>query len=162
MAVDMFMKIGSLEGESTAPGHEKWIEIDSFSWTEAVPKAERAALGLSEGAGKVNFQDFHFTTKVNKTSPLLLMACASGQHFPSAMLLVLQEDRTDLNFMKVKFSEVLISSIHMSGESQSDLPMEQIGFAFAKIEFDYQPTDATGKLGAPVHGGWNIKTNRKA
>src|SRR3712207_8560183 len=35
------------------------------------------------GAGKVTMQDFHFTMKMNKASPKLMLACAQGDHIRS-------------------------------------------------------------------------------
>jgi type VI protein secretion system component Hcp len=38
--------------------------------------------------GKVSMQEFHFTSKNDKSSPNLMGACATGKHFPTATITV--------------------------------------------------------------------------
>ncbi|HEY3111240.1 MAG TPA: type VI secretion system tube protein Hcp [Chloroflexota bacterium] len=84
MAFDCFLKIDGVEGESRDARHAREIDVLSFSWGESNTGA--AAHGGGGGAGKVSMQDFHFTMKLNKASPLLAAACATGQHIKSAVL----------------------------------------------------------------------------
>ena len=62
-AVDYFLKIEGIEGESLQKGHEKQIEIMSFSWGES--NTGSFAGNLGGGSGKVSMNDFHFTVPVN-------------------------------------------------------------------------------------------------
>ena len=41
-AYDAFLKIDTIPGESTAPGHQGWMDIESFSWG-ATPATARTA-----------------------------------------------------------------------------------------------------------------------
>jgi type VI secretion system secreted protein Hcp len=80
-AIDYFLKIDGIEGESQDSKHKGEIDLDSWSWGET----ESGTSG-GGGAGKVSMRDFQFVMKVNKSSPKLLIACASGQHLPKALL----------------------------------------------------------------------------
>lgn len=84
MAFDCFLKIDGIDGESQDDRHAKEIDVLSFSWGES--NTGGVAHGGGGGAGKVSMQDFHFTMKLNKASPLLARACATGQHIKSAVL----------------------------------------------------------------------------
>ena len=84
MAVDYFLKIKGIEGESFDAKHKNEIDVLSWSWGET--QSGSHAAGGGGGAGKVSMQDFSFVMKVNKASPKLLLACANGEHIPEATL----------------------------------------------------------------------------
>ena len=74
MAVDMFMKIDTVEGEAQDSKHKK--EIDVLSWSWGLSNAGSAHSGGGAGAGKVNVQDLSFTKWVDSSSPKLALACS--------------------------------------------------------------------------------------
>ena len=85
MASDYLLKLEGIKGESLDAKHRDEIEIESFSWGATQPEGFASGGG---GAGKVSFQDIHFTARVNVASPNLMVACASGQHIKEATLTV--------------------------------------------------------------------------
>ena len=154
MAVDMFMKIEGIEGEK--PLGE--IEIESFSW--GLSQSGAAAATGGAGAGKVQFQGFHFTSAASKASPKLFLACATGQHLKEATLSCRKSGGDQVQtFMVVKMNDVLISSYQTSGGGEQ--PTESVSLNFTKIEFSYKPQNANGTLGAAVSAGWDVKANAK-
>ena len=82
--VDYFLKIEGIPGESQDAKHKDEIQVLSFSFGES--QSGTMAFGGGGGAGKVQMQDFHFMMNVNKASPKLFLACACGEHIPSAIL----------------------------------------------------------------------------
>src|SRR4051812_48331271 len=83
MAIDMFLKIDGIKGESQDKTHPDEIELMSFNF--GASNFSRAAAS-GAGAGKVSLQDFHFVMKTNKASPTLFLSCASGKHIASTVL----------------------------------------------------------------------------
>src|SRR6266542_976170 len=83
-AVDFFLKLEGVDGESADSKHKGEIDVESWSWGESQSGTHGA--GGGGGAGKVSMQDFHFVMKVNKASPKLMLACATGQHIKEATL----------------------------------------------------------------------------
>lgn len=80
MAVDMFIKIEGIDGESQDEAHAG--EIDVLSWQWGAVNKGSAALGGGLGSGKVEVQDLHFTHFIDKASPLLFCAAATASTFP--------------------------------------------------------------------------------
>ncbi|HTR76748.1 MAG TPA: type VI secretion system tube protein Hcp [Gemmatimonadaceae bacterium] len=160
MAIDMFLKLDGIDGESTDSKHKNEIEISSFSWGASNPTSIGSATG-GIGAGKVHLSDLNITTGMNKASPKLFLACSSGQHIATGTLSVRKAGGTQLDYLTYTLTEVLVSSYNTSGGGGSDTPMESISLAFAKIEMSYAPQGADGKLGSPVKVGWNVTTNVK-
>src|SRR5918995_4005319 len=100
MAVDYFLKIDGIEGESADKAHAKEIELLSFSW--GLSQAGAGAHGGGGGAGKAAFQDFVFVARVSKASPKLFLTCASGQHVKSVVLSCRRSGGAQLEFLKIK------------------------------------------------------------
>ncbi|MCI0558440.1 MAG: type VI secretion system tube protein Hcp [Nitrososphaera sp.] len=156
-AVDYFLKIEGIDGESTDDKHPGWIEIQSWSWGES--NRLTSFFRSSSSIGKVNMQDFHFTMKVNKASPKLMLACATGEHFKMMTLVAVKgEDRQE--FLTFTLTDTLISSYQTSG-MQGDVPSEHITVNFSKIEYEYKPMNRDGSLGESIRAGWDVKTSTK-
>jgi type VI secretion system secreted protein Hcp len=158
-AVDYFLKIDGIEGESSDSKHKAEIELESWSWGETQQGTSSHGGGM--GAGKVVMQDFHFVMKINKASPKLFLHCANGKHIPKAVLTCRKAGGEQLAFLKIEFSDILVSSYQTGGSGHSDIvPTDQISINFSKIEVDYKPQDAQGALGASVKAGWDVKQNK--
>jgi type VI secretion system secreted protein Hcp len=161
-AVDYFLKIDGIEGESRddgKPSHAKEIELMSWSWGETNMGSH--AGGGGGGAGKVSMQDFHFVMRVNKASPKLLLACATGQHIKEATLTCRKAGGDQQEYMTIKFSDLLISSYQTGGSSGDVIPVDQISFNFSKIEYEYKPQKEDGKLDTGIKAGYDLKKNTK-
>ena len=106
-------------------------------------------------------QDFHFVMKINKASPKLMVACANGQHIKEAVLTCRKAGKEQQEFLKVKFSDLPVSSYQTGGSANGDVvPLDQIALNFAKIEFEYKEQKPDGTLGAPTKAGWDVKANK--
>ena len=157
---DFFLKIDGIDGESEDAKMKGSIDLES--WSFGVTQSGTHASGGGGGAGKAQFQDFHFVMKANKASPKLLLACATGQHIKSAKLTCRKAGGEQQEYMTVLMSDVLVSS-YQDGSSagSSVVPMEQVSLNYAKIEFEYKPQKPDGSLDSPVKTGYDIKANKK-
>src|SRR5437773_10446354 len=135
-AVDYFLKIDGIQGESKADKHKNEIDIDSFSWS--MSQSGTFAAGGGGGAGKASAGDFHFTMGVNKASPALFLACAQGDHIKNAILTCRKAGKEQQEFLKITMSDVLVSSFQIGGSGAGDVvPTDQVSLSFAKIGVDY-------------------------
>ena len=106
--VDYFLKIDGIQGESLDAKHKGEIQLESFSWGET--RAGTMAAGGGGGTGKVHVQDLHVAKKLDKASPLLFLACATGQHLKEAILTARKAGKGQLEFLVFKFRDLLVSS----------------------------------------------------
>jgi type VI secretion system secreted protein Hcp len=134
MAFDAFLKIDGVEGESSNVKHKGEIEVLSFSWNIKQTIVNEG--GGGGGAGRPQASDFTIVKHIDKSSPRLTLAVCSGERFTDALFTV-EEPKGPKGggtaFMKIKLSEVLISSFQTAGGG-SDQPMDQVSLNFAKIE----------------------------
>jgi type VI secretion system secreted protein Hcp len=159
-AVDYFLKIDGIEGESQDGKHKGEIDLLSWSWGET--QTGTHAGGGGGGAGKVAMQDFHFVMNVNKATPKLILACASGEHIPKAVLTCRKAGKEQQEFLKYTFSDLLISSYQTGGAGAGDIvPTEQVSLNYTKMEVEYKEQKPDGSLGGAVKAGWDLKKNQK-
>ena len=86
MAVDMFLKLDGIEGESKDAKHAGEIDIESFAWGMA--QTGSGHRGTGSGTGKVDVHDITITKVVDKSSPSLMLACANGKHIAKGSITV--------------------------------------------------------------------------
>jgi len=155
---DYYLKIDTIEGEADATGFEKQMQIES--WSFGATNAGSAVQGTGQGTGKVSFQDFHFVVQNGKASPQLFLACAKGNHIPSAILSCRKAggDGSPYTYLKVTFDHIVISSFQTGGSNGSSiLPMEQISFNFTKITFEYSQQKPDGSVALTNTTSYDIK-----
>lgn len=159
-AIEVFLKIEGIEGESQDRSHRGEIDILDFSWGE---ENSLPMHGGGGGAGRVNAQPFNFTMKVNKASPKIFVAVANGKHFRSAVLTVRRTDEQRAEFLTWTLSEVVITSYQTAADTEANpFPMDRFSLVFSKIEIAYQPQKPDGTLGSLVKAGWDFQANRPA
>jgi type VI secretion system secreted protein Hcp len=160
MAVDIFLKLDGIDGESQQKGYEKWIEIHSFSW--GATNSMTHAHGGGGGAGKVSVHDISFTHAFDKASPALMMHCAQGKHIKSAIISARKAGGTQQDYLTYKLTDLLVSSYQSGGQS-SDVPTEQVTLNFNKFEIRYldQETGETEVASCPPEPIRFLEIDRK-
>ncbi len=157
--VDYFLKIEGLPGESTDEKHKGELDLESFSW--GATNSGTAGHGGGSGAGKVLPSDFTFTKRLDKSSPVLMIACATGQHFKEVTLTVRKAGAGQQEYLKIKMNEVLVSSYQTSGGGGGGIVLEQVAMNFAKLEMSYKEQKPDGSLGGETKQAYDFAANKK-
>jgi type VI secretion system secreted protein Hcp len=151
-AVDYFLKLDGIKGESADSKHKDEVDVESWNWSET---NAGSSVGGGRGAGKVSMQDFSFSMKVNKASPKLFAYCANGQPIASALLTCRRAGKDQQEYLKITFTDVLVSSYSTGGSAADVVPLEQITLCFNKIEISYAPQKNDGTLDSPIVQSWD-------
>ena len=157
MAVDMFIKIGDVKGEAQDSKHRD--EIDVLSWSWGMIQSGTTHMGAGGGAGKVNVQDLSIPKYVDKSSPILMMACCNGKHYNEALLTVRKAGENPVEYVKIKMIYVLIKSVSTGGSGVEDRLTENVTLNFAGVAVDYTPQKPDGTADSPVTMSWDIAAN---
>jgi type VI secretion system secreted protein Hcp len=159
MAMDMFLKLDKIPGESKDHKHKE--EIDILAWSWGASQAGNLHSGGGGGAGKVNMQDLSFTHYIDKSSTVLLLHCAAGTHIPKATLTVRKAGDKPLEYLIISMEDLLVSSVSTGGSGGEDRLTENVSLHFAKIKVAYQlqEKDGTGKPAGEI--GWDVAANVK-
>ena len=155
-AVDYFLKIDGIAGESGDSKHKGEIELLSWNWGET--QSGTFAHGGGGGAGKVQMRDFTFAMLVNKASPKLLLACATGDHIPKAVLTARKAGKDQQDYLKITFTDLLVSSYQTNGDANANsLPVDSISLNFAAIKIEYKIQGKDGNLVPGADATFDLK-----
>ena len=159
MAVSIFARIGTIQGESQDAKHKDEIEVLSWSW--GVSQSGTILHGGGGGGeGRASFADFNFTHYLDKASPLLMTACATGEHIKDATITVRKAGEDEREYLVIQMTDVLVTSVSTSG-SEGETPMEAVALAFAKVDLQYTPQNSDGSLEAVVQFTYDLMANRR-
>jgi type VI secretion system secreted protein Hcp len=159
MASGIFAKIGNIKGESLDSKHKGEVELLSWSW--GVAQSGTMAHGGGGGEGKASFHDFNFTHHIDKASPVLLKACATGEHIKEATITVRKAGKGQQEFLIIKMNDVIITSVDLSGTGETPASAAHVALQFAKVDLEYKPQKADGSLDAGLHFKYDIKGNKE-
>ena len=128
----------------------------------ASPTRARAARACGSGGGKANIQDLHFTKVVDKASPNLFLACATGKHIPNGdgALFGTRRAKSHTNISIIDLTEVFVSSVSTSGHDGGGIAQESVSLNFSKVEVNYTPQKADGTPGAKNAKTFDVKANK--
>lgn len=158
MAVDMFLKIDDIKGESADGSHKDEIEVLSWSW--GMSQSGSTHSGSGSGAGKVSVQDVSITKYVDKSSPNLMKLCCNGTHFQKATLIVRKAGgKKPLEYIKLEMESGIIASISGGGSGGEDRLTENVTLNFGKFKYEYVPQKADGSGDAAIPMQWDIAKN---
>jgi len=166
MAVDYFLKIDGIEGDSHDDKHKNEIELISYDWSEM--QTGSFAQGSGGGAGKVHMEGFEFVMPSCKATPKLMLFCANGKHIKTAELTCRKAGGDQQEFYTIKMSDIIVSKFRTMSHPRSTgkdenidgRPTDEVCLTFGKIEFEYKPQKSDGALDTPVKAGYNLTANK--
>ena len=145
MAVDMFLELEGVTGESRDKTHSKKSEVLAWSW--GVSQSGTVHSGGGAGGGKASVQDIAVTKWVDKSSPEIWKRCFSGKHFASGKLIVRKAGDSPLEYMNYELKDILITSVSTGGSGGEDRLTENISLNFAEVKFVYTEQRQDGGKG---------------
>lgn len=128
-AVDIFARLGDIKGESLDARHKD---------------VGGSGSGCGAGVGKATFQALAFVHRIDKASPALFRACATGQRLKETVL------------THRKSGEAQAEYVVRDGQVNS----ETVSLAFGKVTLDYRPQKPDGSLGAAISFKFDLKTSK--
>ncbi|MCD0463704.1 Hcp family type VI secretion system effector [Roseiconus lacunae] len=160
MAVDMFLDIkGEIKGESQDDKHKD--EIDVLAWSWGMSQSGSFHVGSGGGAGKASFQNIAVTKWVDCSSPILMIYCANGDHFPSAKLTVRKAGKNPLEYLVIEMKDVLVSDVSTGGSGGEDRLTENVSLNFRQVKVSYKTQKKDGSGGPEKQFAWDIAANKQ-
>jgi len=156
MAVDYFLKLDGIQGESQDANHKDEIQIMSWSWG-ASQVSSVAGTGGS-GAGKADLSDFSIMTYFDKSTPKLFKSICAGQHIKSGTMSAIKSGADGKPYLKVDFKELFVSGLQISGSSE--VPTVSLSFSYNEIKIDYSTQNEQGNITSTGAVTFNTKENK--
>ncbi|HEX8613767.1 MAG TPA: type VI secretion system tube protein Hcp [Telluria sp.] len=161
MAIDVYLQIDGIKGESTDSQHKDWIECQSVSWGVSQPKSATASTGGGHTAERCEHTEVFISKLADLASPLLLQNCSSGKTLPKAKLEFMRADGQGerIKYFEIELENVLIGTVSPS-VAEGDILTEQLGLKYSKVKWKYTQQKVGGGTGGNTSGGWDLATNK--
>ena len=163
MAVDMFLELEGVKGETIDKTYKSKKAIDVLGWSWGVSNTGTFHHGSGGGAGKASFQDISITKYTDNATADLILFCANGKHIPKGVLTCRKAGENPLEYLKITMQQILVTS-YTTGRNQGDAEersTETVRLNFAKVKVEYFMQNATGGKEPGGQMGWDIAGNAK-
>jgi type VI secretion system secreted protein Hcp len=146
------IKIDDHPGESTVVPDA--IDVDSFSWGVNRPASEH------HGDDRVDFSDFSFVKRIDKSSPKLMLSSADRVTVPTATFEARRAGRSD-PYLKYTLEDVMVTGYKPGGTCDGgNTPMEEVSLSFSKVTQEYTRQAGDGGTSESVRTCFDIRTHR--
>jgi len=156
MAIDMYLTLDGISGESQRMGHEG--EIDVLGWSFSGSNPSSIGIGGGGGSGKVTLGEITIQKYLDASSAEIFQALCKGTHFPTGKLVAYKGGGDALPYLTMDFEEVYPTSQSMGGSGGEDRFTEMVSFSFGKIVVTYTEQGAAGTAAGDHVGQWDVRT----
>jgi type VI secretion system secreted protein Hcp len=113
MAIDVYLTIDGIKGESTDIDHKDYIECLSVGFGVLQPRSATASSAGGHTAERCEHQDIVVTKLTDIATPLLLEQCSMGKTIPKAKFDFMRADADGkrVKYFSIELENVLISSV---------------------------------------------------
>ncbi|HBZ07981.1 MULTISPECIES: Hcp family type VI secretion system effector [Massilia] len=161
MAIDVYLQIDGIKGESMDDKHKDWIECTSVTWGVKQPRSATASTGGGHTAERCEHEEVVIDKLADLSSPVLLQTCSAGKTIPKAKLEFMRADGQGerIKYFEIELENVLIGAIKPKVE-EGAIIQEKVGLKFSKIKWKYTQQKVTGGAGGNTSGGWDLAANK--
>jgi type VI secretion system secreted protein Hcp len=163
MAIDVYLQIDGIKGESSDDKHKDWIECKSVSWGVKQPKSATASTGGGHTAERCEHQEVTIEKLADLASPILMQTCSAGRTIPKVKLEFMRADGQGvrIKYYEIQLENVLIGSVN-SAVAAGDVMSEKVGLKFSQAKWTYTKQNIGGGAGGNTTGGWDLAANKIA
>lgn len=161
MAIDVYLYIDGIKGESNDDRHKDWIECKSVSFGVEQPKSATASTGGGHTAERCEHRDIVLSKLADLSSPILLQTCSAGRTIPKARFEFMRADAQGerVKYFEIEIENVLIGAVSPAVE-EGDILTEDVALKFSKVKWKYTQQKISGGAGGNTSGGWDLASNR--
>lgn len=161
MAIDVYLQIDGIKGESQDDKHRDWIECASVNWGLSQPRSATASTGGGHTAERAELQDVTFSKVADLASPILMQHCAMGKTIPKAKFEFMRADGMGMpiKYFEIELENVLVGAVNPGIEAGAILE-ERVSLKFSKVKWKYTQQKVAGGAGGTTVGGWDLAANK--
>ena len=163
MAIDVYLQIDGIKGESADERHRDWIECQSVAWSVSQPRSATASTGGGHTAERCEHSEISVSKLADLSSPILLQLCSSGKTIPRARLEFMRADGQGerIKYFEIELENVLIGAVSPA-VGEGDFLSESVGLKYSKVKWKYTQQKVSGGAGGNTSGGWDLASNKQA
>lgn len=160
MAVDQFLELEKIDGETQDDKMSAKKAMDILAWSWGMSQSGTTHMGSGSGAGKVNVQDLSCTKYVDLASTVLMQKCTKGDHIPTGKLTVRKAGGDALEYITIEMKDIIVTSISTGGSGGEDRLTENVSLNFSQYKIVYSEQLPSGKAGKQPEWAYDIAANK--
>lgn len=145
-AVDMFIKISGVDGETADKPHRGASDLESWSW---------AMTGIIGEKSRPTFSQLSIRKRIDKASPLLMKAMAEGANFARVTITLRSQSATRVEFARLVLEDVNLTGILIGLSVASEDFSEELTLNYRRIGIEYFTIEANERS----QFAWSIPEN---
>jgi type VI secretion system Hcp family effector len=142
-----------------APSKNQIFEVEDYSF-DIEQTLNIGSQSVGAGAGKVTFNPFSITRKIDRASPVFYQMACSGTAFKWVTLALRKSSGGNTSgeiYLRFDFKLVAVKTISWAHDDES--PKETVTFEYGGLLIRYCMQNPGGDLAAAIPGGWNRVAN---
>ncbi|KQV49887.1 type VI secretion system tube protein Hcp [Massilia sp. Root335] len=163
MAIDAYLQIDGIKGESADDRHKDWIEVSHVLWGVHQPRAATVSTAGGHTSGRAELRNISFHKLADLSSPVLLQTCAAGKTIPKAVFEFMRADGDGkpIPYFKIELENVMLSDVSPDSGDGGTIT-EHVQLAYSKIKWSYTRQSIRGGAQGNTSGGWDLAANKVA
>jgi type VI secretion system secreted protein Hcp len=163
MAIDAYLQIDGIKGESTDERHKSWIEVSHVGWNVHQPRAASVSTAGGHTNGRAELSQVAFRKLADMSSPMLQQTCAMGKTLARAKFEFMRADGDGkpVCYYTVELENVMISGVTPNSGAGGTIE-ETVHLAYSKIKWTYVKQSIRGGAEGQTAGGWDAAANKAA
>jgi type VI secretion system secreted protein Hcp len=161
MAVDAYLQIDGIKGESTDERHRDWVEVSNVIYAVNQPRAESLSTAGGHTSGRAELYPLTFKKLADIASPVLLQTCATGKTIAKAVFEFMRADGEGkpIPYFKIELENLMVASV-TPDSGEGGIIVERVQLAYAKIKWTYTRQSIRGGTQGNSSGGWDCNLNK--
>ncbi|MFC5402647.1 Hcp family type VI secretion system effector [Cohnella soli] len=140
----VYLKLDSIPGESTARGYEQWIPVSDVQFgVENTPLSPTAP-------GRPSLNGVRFAKVFDAASMPIFLASLQGKHIKSATFVFVKQLAAPVKFLTLNLNDVLVTSYSF------DDTVESVSLDYKVISVGYSSQKPDGSMSAMIKSAWDV------
>lgn len=161
MAIDVYLQIDGIKGESQDDKHKDWIEVVQAQWGVTQPIISTGSANGGRTTGRSEYRTLSLAKLADLASPVLMQHCSNGKTIPKAKLEFMRADGDGnrVKYYEIELENVLISNMEQM-VAEGSIVRDHINLHFSKVKWKYSQQKIGGGTGGQTAGGWDVACNK--
>lgn len=161
MAIDVYLQLEGIKGESADSQHAGWIECSMVDWMVSQPKSATSSSAGGHTAERCEHSALALRKLSDLATPILLQYCSMGKTIPAGRLEFFRADGLGerVKYFEVEMTHVLVGEVAPEVHQGATMS-EHVSLNFSKVKWRYTQQKVGGGVKGLIAGGWNLATNR--
>lgn len=161
MAIDVYLQLDGIKGESADSKHAGWIECSMADWEVSQPKSATSSTGGGHSAERCEHSSLALRKLADLATPILLQHCATGKTISSGRLEFFRADGLGdrVKYFEVEMTNVLVSEVAPE-VYEGEMLSEHVSLKYSRVKWRYTQQKIGGGAKGLTAGGWDLAVNR--